>query len=182
MDLSAPTRVGAPGSDAEFAAVRALAFGNLTRPVITQMRHPGRVWASLANIATSIAEGRRGGEWGATTPVGGVVVKVNPKLALRSTLRFRNAAGTAIGPDELAGRWLDLAGVSLPETVMAAAAGRTVAAVVDAARLHHALADERVVRVEPKAWGVRIVLDLPLVQPDDDDLAAIRAALTPPQE
>lgn len=147
-------------------AVRALRFANLTQPILDQMRESVWTWRSLRNIAL---EGRQGAVWGPGAAAGSVELKLARSGEVRAALQFWSAPNTC-GPDTLRNKRLDVNIARLPETLMAACAGRRVGEIVAPARFHGAVDDQIVSRVTREAWGLALHLKTAYVQPADADL------------
>lgn len=164
------------------AMVGAMTWSNLTRPIVDQMRASPHAWRSLVHIAITKFRSRgfaKGGEWGAGCPAGIVQLSINPKGGVRSAVRMRSAP-TTIGPNELAGRRLDIANVQLPETLLLSMKGRRLDEILEStAFLAIVDGSTRLRRASAMSWGTRLTLDLPFIQPSANDLAAIRAANDP---
>lgn len=157
--------------------VRGLTFGNLTAPMLDQMRQ-GQVWRSLVSIAHTMEAarergGRASGDWGPRVPAGGLSISVTPSARVNVALLFGNGRGGR-GPDDLRGARVSVAGEHLPEAVRIACRGRRLGDVVDVARYNGMLADAAISRVDPTDWGMHVHLDLPFVQPTLDDLERMR--------
>lgn len=157
--------------------VRGLTFGNLTAPMLDQMRR-GQVWRSLVDIAHRIEIDRaRGvrptGDWGPRVPAGGLSIVITPSMKVNVALQFGNDRGGR-GPDDLRGARVSVAGEHLPESVRIACRGRHLGEIVDVARYNGLLGDTVVTRVEPIQWGMHVHLALTFVQPSLDDLERMR--------
>lgn len=156
---------------------RELTFGNLTAPMLDQMRR-GQVWRSLVDVAHRVADakarsGRATGDWGPRVPAGGLSITITPSMKVNVSLQFGNGRGGR-GPDDLRGARVSAAGGHLPESVRIACRGRRLDEVVDVARYNGMLGDAVVSRVEIIQWGMHVHLALPFVQPSLDDLEAMR--------
>ncbi len=157
--------------------VRELTFGNLTAPMLDQMRR-GQVWRSLVDVAHRVADakarsGRATGDWGPRVPAGGLSIVITPSMKVNVALQFGNDRGGR-GPDDLRGARVSVAGEHLPESMRIACQGRRLGEVVDVARYNGMLGDTVVSRVEPLQWGMHVHLALPFVQPSLDDLERMR--------
>jgi hypothetical protein len=162
--------------------VRKLHFGNLTAPMLAQMRE-GQVWRSLVDIANRVAVAkannhRANGNWGPRVPAGGLQLTLTPKLHVNAVLLFGTGPST-IGPDEFRGARVSAAGVTLPEIVMMGCRGRTLGDIVDVGRYNGILGDTKVRRASTSDWCLYLHLDLPLVQPTVEDLEHMRAMHDP---
>jgi len=162
--------------------VRSIRFANLTAPILAQMRTSAWTWLTLADIALTLSvrkyaeDAVKGLQWGPGTDAGHLEMKVNARNEIRVALHFWSAR-KMYGPSMLRDKKLDLVRPrmeTMPETMLAAGAGRRVHEVVDVATLGDGIGMERVGRLEPWKWGLRVHLDTPYVQPSHEDLEIMR--------
>lgn len=157
--------------------VSKLTFGNLTAPMLEQMRE-GQVWRSLVDIANRVAVARANssrayGNWGPRVPAGSLQLTLTPKLNVNGVLLFGTGPST-VGPDEFRGARLSSAGIQLPETVLLGCRGRRLGEIVDVGRYNGLLPDAVVRRATTSEWCTFLHLDLPFVQPSLEDLEHMR--------
>lgn len=165
-----------------FERVASLQFGNLTAPVLRQMRS-GETWRSLVDmanrIATAKANGHRtNGTWGPRVPAGSLQFSITPRMLVNAALLFTSKPQT-VGPDDLRGNRVSITGGSLPQTILESCRGRRLDEIVDVSLYNGALSDEIVRSARQADNCIYVNLDLKTMQPTRDDLEAIRAAHGP---
>jgi len=156
-------------------------WSNLTRPMLDQLARSPSAWKTLSSVvAERLRTGKgQGAVWAASTDICSIDMRINPKGGLRCELKMRTGPST-YGPDSLCGRDLDICGVRLPETILISVKGRRLGEILQSER-HLAIvpADTVLRSARSTSWGTRFTLDLRLIRPQADDVAAIRAASDP---
>lgn len=155
---------------AEADLVRSLRFANLTPPILRQMRDSAHAWRSLVDMARNAGNSSgRGTLWMPQADAGCIELRLSKGYEVRAAIKFWSAPNT-MGPDQMRNRKLDVSRVRLPEILLAACSGRRVDEIVDGARFHGTFRHECVKRAEHASWGIILHLDMPYVQPTEEDL------------